>query len=71
MEFTTTIDHGFKETYDKWNGKYLTEDSYDNVVSSLGVKDNIIKVKTRIISQFASIKSFTGTTSTHLSYLHT
>ena len=44
MEFTTTIDHGFKETYDKWNGKYLTEDSYDNVVSSLGVKDNIIKV---------------------------
>jgi len=44
LEFTTTIDHGFKETYDKWNGKYLTEDSYDNVVSSLGVKDNIIKV---------------------------
>ena len=44
MEFTANIDLGWKETYDKWNGKYLTEDSYDKVVSSIGVKDEIIKV---------------------------
>ena len=37
MEFTAKTDLGFKETFDKWNGKYLNEDSYDTVISSIDV----------------------------------
>ena len=44
MEFTATKDLGFKETFKKWNGKYLTEDSYDTVISSIGVEDDTIKI---------------------------
>ena len=44
MEYTATKDLGFKETFDKWNGKYLTEDSYDEVVTSKGVDADIIKI---------------------------
>ena len=44
MEFTAKTDLGFKETFDKWNGKYLNEDSYDTVISSIDVKDDIIKI---------------------------
>ena len=44
MEFVAKVDHGFKETFDKWNGKFLKEDSYDEVISSIGVKDEIIKI---------------------------
>ena len=44
MEITANKDLGFKETFDKWNGKWLDETSYDTVVSSIGVKDDIIKV---------------------------
>ena len=44
MEIIANKDLGFKETFDKWNGKWLDETSYDTVVSSIGVKDDIIKV---------------------------
>tara|TARA_B100000212_G_scaffold223840_1_gene169834 strand:+ start:1152 stop:2141 length:990 start_codon:yes stop_codon:yes gene_type:complete len=44
MEYTATKDLGFKETFEKWNGKYLTEDSYDEVVTSKGVDADIIKI---------------------------
>jgi len=44
MEYTATKDLGFKETFDKWNGKFLTEDSYDEVVTSKGVDADIIKI---------------------------
>ena len=44
MEFVAKVDHGFKETFDKWNGKFLKEDSYDEVISSIGVKEDIIKI---------------------------
>ena len=44
MEYTATKDLGFKETFDKWNGKFLTEESYDEVVTSKGVDADIIKI---------------------------
>ena len=44
MEYTATKDLGFKETFDKWNGKFLTEDSYDEVITSKGVDADIIKI---------------------------
>ena len=44
MEYTAKVDHGQKETFDKWNGKFLTEESYDEVVTSKGVKADIIKI---------------------------
>ena len=44
MEYTAKVDHGQKETFDKWNGKYLTEESYDEVVTSKGVDADIIKI---------------------------
>ena len=44
MEFTARKDLGKKETFDTWNGKWLDETSYDDVVSSIGVKDDIIKI---------------------------
>ena len=44
MEFTANKDLGFKETFDKWNGKWLDETSYDTVISSIGVEDEIITV---------------------------
>ena len=44
MEYTAKVDHGQKETFDKWNGKYLTEESYDEVITSKGVKADIIKI---------------------------
>jgi len=44
MEFTAKKDLGKKETHDQFNGKWLDESSYDDVVSSIGVKDNIIKI---------------------------
>ena len=44
MEIIANKDLGFKETFDKWNGKWLDKTSYDTVVSSIGVKDDIIKV---------------------------
>jgi len=44
MEYTATKDLGFKETFEKWNGKFLTEDSYDEVVTSKGVDADIIKI---------------------------
>ena len=44
MEFITKVDHGQKETFDKWNGKFLDETSYDTVVHSRGSGSDIIKV---------------------------
>lgn len=44
MEYTAKVDHGQKETFDKWNGKYLTEESYDEVITSKGVDADIIKI---------------------------
>ena len=44
MEIIANKDLGFKETFDKWNGKWLDETSYDTVVSSIGVKEHIIHV---------------------------
>ena len=44
MEYTAKVDHGQKETFDKWNGKFLTEESYDEVVTSKGVDADIIKI---------------------------
>ena len=38
------VDHGQKETFDKWNGKFLDETSYDTVVHSRGSGSDIIKV---------------------------
>lgn len=44
MEFTARKDLGKKETHDQFNGKWLDESSYDDVVSSIGVEDDIIKI---------------------------
>ena len=44
MEFTAELDLGWKATYDKWNGKFLDETSYDTVISSIGVKHDVIKI---------------------------
>jgi hypothetical protein len=44
MEYTTTTDLGFKDTFKKWNGKYLTEDSYDTVISSIEYDGDVIKI---------------------------
>ena len=44
MEFTARKDLGKKETHDQFNGKWLDETSYDDVVSSIGVEDDIIKI---------------------------
>ena len=44
MEFITKVDHGQKETFDKWNGKFLDETAYNDVVHSRGSGSDIIKV---------------------------
>ena len=44
MEFTANYDLGFKEAWNKWNGRWLDETAYDQVISSIGVKEDIIKV---------------------------
>tara|TARA_Y100001963_G_scaffold31351_1_gene43062 strand:- start:2113 stop:3114 length:1002 start_codon:yes stop_codon:yes gene_type:complete len=44
MEFTAPKDLGFDETFERFNGKFLDETSYDTVVSSIGVEDDIIKI---------------------------
>ena len=44
MEFIARKDLGKKETHDQFNGKWLDETSYDDVVSSIGVKDDIIRI---------------------------
>jgi len=44
MEYTATKDLGFKDTFKEWNGKYLTEDSYDTVISSIEYDGDLIKI---------------------------
>ena len=39
MEFTAPKDLGFDETFERFNGKFLDETSYDTVVSSIGAED--------------------------------
>ena len=44
MEFIAKVDHGLKETHEKWNGKFLDKSSYDEVISSIGVDEKVIKI---------------------------
>lgn len=44
MEFTATRDLGKKETHEQFNGKWLDETAYTDVISSIGVEDDIISI---------------------------
>jgi len=44
MEFTARKDLGKKETHEGFNGQWLGTSSYDDVVSSIGVDEEIIKI---------------------------
>ena len=50
MEFIAKVDHGQKETHDKWNGKFLDKSSYDEVISSIGVDEKVIKISKPVAS---------------------
>ena len=55
MEFIAKVDHGQKETHEKWNGKFLDKSSYDEVISSIGVDEKVIKVS-KVIKAIKAIK---------------
>lgn len=44
MEYIATKDLGFKPTFEKWNGKFLDETSYDEVITSKGADADVIKI---------------------------
>ena len=50
MEFIAKVDHGQKETHEKWNGKFLDKSSYDDVISSIGVDEKVIKISKPVAS---------------------
>ena len=50
MEFIAKVDHGLKETHEKWNGKFLDKSSYDEVISSIGVDEKVIKISKPVAS---------------------
>lgn len=52
IEFTAEKDLGFKETFSQWNGKWLDETSYDKVISSIGVEEDIIRIYKPSVSLF-------------------
>ncbi len=50
MEFVAEKDLGYKETHEKFNGKWLDESDYDTLVSSIGVNEKVIKVSKPVAS---------------------
>ena len=50
MEFVAEKDLGYKETHEKFNGKWLDESDYDTLISSIGVNEKVIKVSKPVAS---------------------
>ena len=57
MEFTARKDLGKKETHDQFNGKWLDETSYDDVVSSVHYfRVSTLKTDKKIWYRYRQIK---------------
>ena len=42
-KITVKVDHGYKETFAKWNGKFLDETAYDEVIKVTNEDMGIMK----------------------------
>ena len=54
QKLTVKKDLGQKETYDKWNGKFLDESAYDEVIkvtdTDMGVMKPVLSVSVTLIT---------------------